>query len=98
MNQLPFPSDALREIPIKLILSFAEKEPSLRKLVYPQFISSVSYILPELLIFDAIPYQEEKLKINPSLDMKGIWTLVVTNSGIYSLYKPTFFIAYREQL
>jgi len=55
LRRIPFPIDVLRNIPIKLILSYTEKEPSLRQSIYPSFLAAVSYILPELLIFETIP-------------------------------------------
>jgi hypothetical protein len=57
---IQFPMETLRNIPIKYILSYTESERSLRQLLYPSFISAVSYILPELLIFDTIPMQMSK--------------------------------------
>ena len=54
-KKLAFPSQALRRIPIKFILSFTEHEPSLRHLIYPAFLAATSNILPELLIFETIP-------------------------------------------
>ena len=72
LRRIPFPSDALRTIPIKLILSYTEKESSLRQTVYPSLLAAVSYILPELLIFETIPTQinisHQRTKTDKTID------------------------------
>ena len=54
-KRIEFPHEALRKIPLKLLLHRCEVEESLQDTLYPSFIAHTSYVLPELLIFDQIP-------------------------------------------
>jgi len=50
--KIKFPATALRRLPLKRFLSFAENTPSLANSIYPKFLSTISFVAPELLIFD----------------------------------------------
>ncbi len=50
--KIKFPATALRRLPLKRFLAFAENTPSLANSIYPKFLSTISFVAPELLIFD----------------------------------------------
>jgi hypothetical protein len=50
--KIQFPATALRRLPLKRFLAFAENTPSLANSIYPKFLSAISFVAPELLIFD----------------------------------------------
>ena len=54
-KRIDFPYEALRVMPIKLLLFHCEKQPSLVDSLYPAFIAATSSVLPELLLFEKFP-------------------------------------------